>query len=110
MGTIRVTLYSEVFGSEQFSYEGVQEAAEGVVRLAQSCQEEYAKDQIEREIILHIGDENPDEYRAQDVDAEREGNPEAEAAELRGMSESEYIEGQWERENEHRTYSDPEEV
>lgn len=49
-----VELRSEAYGTEAFHYDTLDEMLDAMRELTESCQEEYAKDGIEREVAVLI--------------------------------------------------------
>ena len=51
---VAIYLESDEFGSEEFSYDSIDEATEGVRRLLVSCLKHYQEDGIERTLRVEI--------------------------------------------------------
>jgi hypothetical protein len=52
----KIELSSDLYGSEEFDYDSLQEAMDGFERLVQRCVEEYDRDGENRKLTLIIGD------------------------------------------------------
>lgn len=54
---INVTLSSERYGTETFTYKTEAEALEGVIRLYKNCQKHFKIDRVPRTLSVQIGAE-----------------------------------------------------